>query len=328
MRASVERNGAILLGENFTVDGHWKRAFRVVTHFHSDHIIQLNRSVTECSWIIATKPTLDVLNTLGYTIPKNKRLELGYNVTINIESEKLTLHPSDHVFGSAQVEVTTLNGETIAYTGDFKNPGKGTPILDPDILIIESTYGKPEFTRKFKDEVEQLTADYINDALTKLPVRIYGYHGKIQEIMKRLREHGIIAPFVVDGKIMEITQVAISNGMRIDDVFSVEQAKEQGIIKDNWYIEFLHFNQFKKRISKFTNFLLSGWEFETPIRRIDKSSYGIAFSDHADFEDLIYYVDNSKARFVITEGGRRGYSRELAKYINLLLKRRSISLPD
>ncbi|ABP94326.1 MULTISPECIES: MBL fold metallo-hydrolase [Metallosphaera] len=327
MNVRIERNGAILIGENFTVDGHWKRNFRIVTHFHSDHTLQLSSSVKECLGVIATPPTMQVLEVLGYKIARNKRLDLNYGVTINVDEERLTLHPSDHVFGSAQVEIIT-NEETIAYTGDFKNPEKGTPILNPDILIIESTYGKPEFTRKFKGEVEQLMSDFINDAVVKMPVRIYGYHGKLQEVMRVLRKNGVIAPFIVDGKVRDITRIAISNGIQIEDVFSKEEAEAQGILKDRWYIEFLHFNQFKQRDSLHANFLLSGWEFEVPVKRIDKVSTSIAFSDHADFEDLIYYVDNSKAKLIIAEGGRRGYSKELSKHIRNILKRNSISLPE
>lgn len=171
-------------------------------------------------------------------------------------------------------------------------------------------------------------SDFINDAVVKMPVRIYGYHGKLQEVMRVLRKNGVIAPFIVDGKVRDITRIAISNGIQIEDVFSKEEAEAQGILKDRWYIEFLHFNQFKQRDSLHANFLLSGWEFEVPVKRIDKVSTSIAFSDHADFEDLIYYVDNSKAKLIIAEGGRRGYSKELSKHIRNILKRNSISLPE
>ncbi|AWR99346.1 MBL fold metallo-hydrolase [Metallosphaera hakonensis] len=327
MKVGIEPNGAILVGEYFTIDGHWKRNYRIVTHFHSDHTLQLQKSVLECVGIIATPPTMEVLETLGYKVPQNKKINLNYRIPIQVQEEELTLYPSDHVFGSAQVEISMPSG-TVAYTGDFKNPEKKTPILHPDILVIESTYGKPEFVRPFKGEVEQLMADYVNDAVTHMPVRIYGYHGKLQEAMRVLRERGVIAPFIVNGKIRDITKIAISYGLEIQDVFTTEEARDQGILKDGWYIEFMHFNQFKNRSPDHTNFILSGWEFNEALKRIDKYSFSIAFSDHADFEDLIYYVDSSKAKKIIAEGGRRGHSRELATYIRKRLGRDAISLPS
>ncbi|QKQ99995.1 MBL fold metallo-hydrolase [Metallosphaera tengchongensis] len=326
MEVRIDDNGAVLIGRNFTVDGHWKRNFRIVTHFHADHIGQLKSSIKECMGIISTLPTLEVLEALGYNVPENKRIPLTYGMTTDIDSEKLTLHRSDHVFGSAQVEVEGEE-ETVAYTGDFKNPGEGTPILNPDVLIIESTYGKPEFRREFKREVNQLLADYVNDALSRGPVRMYGYHGKIQEAMKVLREMGVIAPFVVDEKIHRITEIAVKHGVNISDFYALPKAMEEGIMKDGWYVEFKHFNNFKSRDNKFANFLLSGWEFNLAVKRIDKSSFSVSFSDHADFDDLVYYIDNSKAKVIITDGGRGGYSRELAKYVSSVLKKKAFSLP-
>jgi len=328
MEVHIDSRGAILVGENFTIDGHWKKNFRVVTHFHSDHTLQLERSVEVCYGIISTPATHDVLKVLGYKVPLRKEFRLNYGMRADIDNEFITLHPSDHVFGSAQVEILTSKGTKVVYTGDFKSPGTGTPILDADVLIIESTYGRPDFVRPFKDDVPQLFADYVNDAVTKGPVRVFAYHGKVQEAMRVLRSSGVIAPFVADGKVRQITEVAMKHGMKLKDVFSIQEAKDQGIIRTGWYVEFKHFNEFWKRDGSHFNFLLSGWEFVEPIKKVGKNSFSVAFSDHADFEDLIYYIDNSRAGLIVAEGGRRGYSKELASYVSEVLKRRSISLPS
>lgn len=326
---NIYPNGAIVVGNNFTIDGHWNRPFRVITHFHSDHIIELDKSIRECAGIISTPITIDILNALGYKIPKFKDMRMEYDIKVKVDEEIIELKKSEHVIGSAQVLIRLEDGLEVAYTGDFKNPGKGTPILNPNILIIEATYGKPGLRRPFKDEVEVLLGDYVRDYLVKGPVRIYGYHGKIQEVMMKLREQGIDAPYIVSGKIDEITKIAIKYGLRIDNVYSSSSADAAEIIKSNWYISFHHYLEFSKKRnnSKFTDFLITGWEFKQPIRKLDERSYIVALSDHADFDELIYYVDNSAADVIITDGGRKSYARELAEYISKYLGKKAFSLP-
>lgn len=327
MFIDILNNGAIVVGNNFTIDGHAERNFRVVTHFHADHIPHLKKSIQSCLGIIATPPTLDVLEVFNYEIPKKKKIGLNYNIPLGIEDETVELVVAEHIFGAAQVIISNRDGERVGYTGDFKNPDKGTPILKVDTLIIDATYGKPDFRRKFKHEVENLFSDYVNDSLVYGPVRIYAYHGKIQEAMRILRAHGIVAPFIVDGKVKEVTEVAIKHGVNIRDIFYAKSNEAKEIIKNGWYIEFKHYHEFKNRDKNFTNFLLTGWEFEEPIRQIDNKSRIVALSDHGDFDDIIYYIDSSPASLIITDGGRKGYSKELAEYVRRYLGKKAISLP-
>ncbi|NON63499.1 MBL fold metallo-hydrolase, partial [Acidianus sp. RZ1] len=282
MSIDILKNGAILLGERFVVDGHYSRDFRIITHFHADHIAQLKKSISECIGLISTPVTIDVLSVLGYDIPFKKRFGINYGIKMKVEDEELSLQPSDHVFGSSQVVVSNKEGEKIGYTGDFKNPGHGTPILDVDILVIDSTYGSPMFRRNFKNDIEMLFADHVNDSLTRGPVKIFAYHGKIQEAMRVLRKYGVVAPFIVDDKIRKVTEIAKKYGYIKDDIFTSESEEGKEIIKEGWYIEFEHFNKSKQRDGRYMNYILSGWEFSEPIRSIDSRTKVVAMSDHAD----------------------------------------------
>lgn len=202
----ILKNGAILIGKNFTVDGHYKRLFRAVTHFHSDHLTELEKSLKECTSIIGTPATIEALDVLGYIVPKHKKFPLEYGIEIELSGERIKLEKAEHILGAAQVLIETDETE-IAYTGDFREPGKGTKILNPDILIIDATYGNPRLVRQFKQDVDMLFADYVSDELLKRPVKIYGYYGKIQEAMKILRKYGVEAPFLVDNKIEKLTRI-------------------------------------------------------------------------------------------------------------------------
>ncbi|MCQ4343132.1 MAG: MBL fold metallo-hydrolase, partial [Sulfolobaceae archaeon] len=76
----VTDSGAILLGRNFEIDGYAKRPFRGVTHFHSDHIVDIGKSVRDGLFVIGTEITLEALEILGERIPKSKKLHLDYGV--------------------------------------------------------------------------------------------------------------------------------------------------------------------------------------------------------------------------------------------------------
>ncbi|BBG27330.1 MBL fold metallo-hydrolase [Sulfuracidifex tepidarius] len=326
MLPKILKNGAIILGENFVADGFDEKPFRIISHFHADHIGELSKSISKSLGLIATPATLEVLN-LDFNIPPRKTFAINYGIPTYFDNEVLTLEKAEHVFGSCQVLVKLENGTTIGYTGDFKNPLKGTPILKSDVLVIESTYGSEKYRRRFKHEVEDLFYGYVNDALTRGHVTIYSYHGKAQEAMLLLRQSGVIAPFITQGKMMKITEIARKYGYKIEDVFDSSSEEGKQVMKDDWYIEFRHYNEFKKRYSRGTNFVLSGWEFGSAVRRIDPNSYVISFSDHADFDDLLYYVDNSPASMIIVDGGRKGHAKELAEAIRTKLGRKSTYMP-
>ncbi len=315
--AWVSTKGAVLLGKAFAVDGHADRPVRVVTHIHTDHIIGLRESILFCDLIIATPATHDMLAEIGYRVPEEKRLSLSYHSPLIFSGETLTLIPSRHIPGSAQVLVEA-NEYRVGYTSDFKLPG--TPIMrDLDVLVIESTYGKPEWRRPFKDEVEQLLVDAVVSGLGHGPVVIYGYYGKLQEVMEILRAHGIAAPFIMPQRVYKLTRIAVKHGMNIYDYHYERSREAEEIIKEGYYVYFAHMNSHTRRYSSITHIgtkiILSGWEFDSPIKKIDENTWLIAFSDHADFDDLIKYIDESRPRLLIVDSFRDGASKELAKYV-------------
>ncbi|AAY80157.1 MBL fold metallo-hydrolase [Sulfolobus acidocaldarius] len=322
----ILKNGAILIGKNFTVDGHYKRLFRAVTHFHSDHLTELEKSLKECTSIIGTPATIEALDVLGYIVPKHKKFPLEYGIEIELSGERIKLEKAEHILGAAQVLIETDETE-IAYTGDFREPGKGTKILNPDILIIDATYGNPRLVRQFKQDVDMLFADYVSDELLKRPVKIYGYYGKIQEAMKILRKYGVEAPFLVDNKIEKLTRIFTKYEGDLKNVVSLNTPEGREVLKNNWYVAFEHATQFKKRDKFHANFLLDGWLIDNIIKTLDQNSFVIGMSSHADFEETVYYIDNTSADLIVVDGSRSQYAKDLASYINTHMKKKAVVLP-
>ncbi|WFO75283.1 MBL fold metallo-hydrolase [Desulfurococcaceae archaeon MEX13E-LK6-19] len=329
----ITKRGAILLGKNFAVDGPEKRPVRVITHAHSDHLIGLEESLQYSSMVIATPATIELilelcrLNTTYRVLFKQKAVPLDYNQEININGEKLTLLYSNHILGSAQVLVET-NGYRLGYTGDFRI--KNTPVMkDLDILVIEATYGSPKTIREFKDEVEDYIVDAVLDGLSRdEPVRIYGYYGKLQEVMVLLRNKGIKEPFIMPPKIYRITKIAVKYGYEIDNFYNSNTREAMEIKRTGRYILFQHMMTASRRnLDKGVNIVLSGWEFDKPIKKIDRNTWLIAYSSHADFNELLEYVEKAQPKVLIVDNSRESYAYEFANEVSKRLKIPAIVLP-
>uniref|UniRef100_A0A7J3ZKZ9 Exonuclease n=1 Tax=Fervidicoccus fontis TaxID=683846 RepID=A0A7J3ZKZ9_9CREN len=339
MKKLIAETGAILLGRKFEVDGFAGRPFRVVTHFHSDHVVGLSASKRSSISIIATRATLESLEVLSYGIPEHKSLPLDYRRSLELENERITLIESRHVFGSCQVLVEGERGELYGYTSDFKLPG--TPIMrDLDYLVVDATYGAPYMVRRFKREVNYLFADLVTSLLSKgKPVWVLAYYGKIQEAMEILRRHGIEAPFLMPEKVYRLTRVAVKHGLRINDFHSDRSSEAKEVVHDRWYVYFQHANAARRGPKDVASITLTGWIFDEPIKKASTSSwesYYVALSDHADFEDTLYYVEEARPKVVVIDAYRSSqrvakmFARELSRFKlkSLVLPRVDEALPS
>ncbi len=331
----IKETGGVLLGKSFVVDGFWNRFARVITHAHSDHLRGLRDSIIHSSLIIATPLTLELALELA-GIPSNlrylykrKALPLDYNERVDVNGEYITLIPSNHIPGSAQVLVET-SGYRIGYTGDFKL--EGTPVMKGlDVLVIESTYGRPDYRRPFKQEVYELLVDSVNDGLLEGgPVVVYGYYGKLQEAMKILREHGVTEPFLMPPKMYRITKVIERYGYSVGEYYNTMSRDGRVLLSSTTrYVLFQHMNRAKYRnLRRGLNIILSGWEFHEPVKKVDRNTWLIALSDHADYDDLIKYVEEASPRLVVVDNSRQGEAYELARGIREKLGVEAIVLPS
>ncbi|OYT49043.1 MAG: exonuclease [Desulfurococcales archaeon ex4484_42] len=306
-------DGGIKVGNDIVIDGFDSSLFRVITHIHSDHVVSLDRSVSIGSKLIGTALTIEWLKILK-SLPNNYKLtSLDYGEKIKINDMRLELIKACHIPGSSQVKIELNNGVTLTYTSDFKKPGTETPIIESDVVIIDAVYGRPEYVREFDEYIDEVMADFIKQLLSEGPVYIYGYYGKIQEVMALLRNYGIETPYIVPLKHYKLCKIAERFGLRFGDYVLAGTDEALDIMKDDWYIYFSHMG---RRITSLGNHvILSGWEFSRPFRRINSRSWLIAFSDHADFKGLVKYVVESNARVVIVNKPRSTGAEEFAEYL-------------
>jgi putative mRNA 3-end processing factor len=310
--AGVTSKGAILLGKNVVADGPADRPIRVVTHIHSDHIINLNYNIKRSVYIVATPTTLEMLEVLGYRIPKEKRLGLEYLKPIRIEDELLTLHRSRHIAGSAQVLVEAENYR-VGYTGDFKLPGT-PPLKDLDVLIIDATYGSPIKDRRWSEwEVVTALIKLIDEKIKEGPVWIYGFNGKLQEVMVELRLRGVKEVFVADKLTLKLMKIASKfYGVDIGRLVPLSE-----FVEEEPAVVFLRsslFRDYRRRPG--THVRLTGREFRDVVVKVSDRVYNVSFSDHATFKEVIKYIEEARPKKVIVDAYRGEDARLTAKYIN------------
>ncbi|WP_440059187.1 MBL fold metallo-hydrolase [Thermogladius sp. 4427co] len=307
---------AIVVGKYYAIDGFDNKPIRVVTHIHSDHLIGLGKSVIASNYIIGTPLTLDMIEVLDYLsdesidIFRAKKKPLNYGEKFYYNNSTLSLIENEHIFGSAQVLVE-VDGYRVGYTGDIKLGGRTKIMKDLDVLIIESTYGSPSYVRPFKDIVEEVLVDLVRYGLRKYGrVIIYGYHGKLQEAMYILRRNGIEAPFTMPERVYKSTKVLEQYGVYIGNYYSHGEK-----IDSDQYIRFEHFHQarFRRIDGSSLNIILTGWEFKNPSRKVDEHTWVVALSDHADFDELISYVEIADPKMVVVDGSRNGEPFQLAR---------------
>jgi len=328
VKARVTKNGAVLLGCSVACDAFDdSMPLRVVTHAHADHLSGLRKSLKFCSKVLMTHATRDLAETLNESLNlREAPLEtVDYGKVIRYGAEQIMLVKADHILGAAQVLIEDAGGIRIGYTGDFRIDG--TPVLECDILVVEATYGSPSCRRSFNVDVRELLVSMVEKRLRGGTVYVFGYHGKLQEVMQLLRDADVSVPFVMPERVYQVTKVCEQHGMRLG-CLSLSTDKEGHELLDGNLpcVAFYHMNSRQYVGLRNARICVSGWEFHLPCRQIGEREHLVALSDHSDFDGLIEYVRRSKAKHIITDN-YRSQGAVLAKEIRKRLGVSAVAMP-
>jgi len=329
MKANVTAKGAVQLGKYLACDAFdEKMPLRVVTHAHADHMMGLRQSLRTCEKVLMTKATKDLIDVLRSPLFLMGGFveTLDYGKTLQHEEEWITFFRADHILGAAQVLVEDVEGTRIVFTGDFRIDE--TPVLDADVLVMEATYGSPLCKRSFRENVRDLLVSLVEEGLKQGTVYVFGYHGKLQEVMQILHKAGVKAPFVVPERVFHVSKICERHGMRLGRLMlSVEKEAKELLEGNAPCIAFYHMGS-KRRVGQGSfRVYVSGWEFDSPCREFADKEYVVALSDHSDFDGLIEYVRRSKPKLVITDNFRVGHARTLVKEIRKRFGISALALP-
>jgi len=268
--------------------------FSFLSHSHSDHLFRAKKP------LIMSDETFELARIRGYNY--ERLMEIPKNIS---------LIDSGHMIGSKSLYIKDEN-ESLLFTGDFSTNSrafiKGLKIKECDSLIIESTFGKPEFI--FPDATTEVkrAKDFVNDNLKKDYLTVLmGYPlGKMQEIMHYFKDHSSILHPEIEKYEKALNKFGLCNAnncrLNPDILFS------PSLNSKNEY-----FSRFKKtRGMKFAVF--SGWNLNPYYKRRFGADEGFTLSDHADFKELLNTVKKSKAKNVYVH---HGYSKEFKKFLRI-----------
>jgi len=326
-RALVTKNGAVLLGDSVACDAFdATRPLRVVTHAHADHLYGLRKSIKCCEKVVMTKATRDLCETLNGLKLRDQCIHtLEYNKVLEYKGEKISLLRADHILGASQVLVENAGGIRIAWSGDFRL--EGTNAVNCDVLVVEATYGSPACRRNFDVDVRTLLVEMIERRLRGGAVYVFGYHGKLQEVMQILRNADVQVPFVLPEHVYKVTKVCEEHGMNLGCIIQATTPEGHELLDANLpCVAFYHMNQRMHVGHHNARISVSGWEFQKPCRQIGDREYLVALSDHSDFNGLIEYVRRTHAKQVITDNYRSNGD-ALAKEITKRLGVSAVAMP-
>ena len=300
---NVRYEGGVYLPEhNLWLDPWEAKRFAFISHAHSDHIAPHDE-------IVLSEGTARLMQA---RLPgKRKEHILPFGEQRRVHDVDLMLLPAGHIFGSAQIFLQTEN-ESLLYTGDFKlRPGKSAEAAEwihADTLIMETTFGRPRYrfppTEQVVDQIIAFCRETIDDG--GLPV-LLGYSlGKAQEILCALEGAGLMP--MLHGSVFEMTRIYEQLGRSFCKYARYNPNEIAG--KVLICPPSANRSRMLEKIPRKRVAMVSGWAIDPNAVYRYQVDAAFPLSDHADYGDLIRYVDLVQPKRVLT---LHGFAAEFAR---------------
>jgi DNA ligase I, ATP-dependent (dnl1) len=290
-------NGLYLPQLDWWLDAHLPVERSFVSHAHSDHTA-LHREIL-CSAGTAR---------LMHARLPGERIEhiLPFGQTEQFTADTtVTLHPAGHIFGSAQILLDHPARGTLLYTGDFKlRPGlSAEPCATPhaDTLIMETTFGRPHYVFPPTEKVLQDIAHFCHETLSDggTPV-LFGYSlGKSQELLTGLAAANL--PVMLHPQTLKLTRIYEELGHTFPPYRDFNHAELAGHVvicppqtRDSHFV---------RNIPRRRTAVITGWAIDPGAIYRYQTDAAFPLSDHADFPDLLRFVEAVNPKRVLTVHG-------------------------
>jgi len=305
-------NGAVHLPRlGLWLDAHEPRTDKervFVSHAHSDHIADHRE-------VILTPPTAQLMDErlpgerVQHVLPFAQVRDFDFDGA----GFKITLLPAGHIFGSAMALIESA-GESLLYTGDFKlRRGLSAEPCKPqhaDILIMETTFGRSQYVFPPTEDVLKSVIRFCREALDndETPV-LLGYSlGKSQELLCSLGEAGF--PLMLHGTIFRLTKIYERFGQCFPGYERYDSGSARGkvlLCPPNVINSAMLRNLKPTRTA-----ILTGWAVDPNCKYRYQSDAAFPLSDHADFPDLLKFVEMVAPKRVYT---LHGFAAEFAQVL-------------
>ncbi len=289
------RHGLYLPQIDWWLDAPRPTARSFVSHAHFDHMAR--HQLTLCTeatarLMHARQPARREL----LTQPFGRSFELAPGC-------QATFLPAGHIAGSAQLLLESEHGRLL-YSGDFKlRPGRAAePCVVPraDVLIMETTFGLPKYRLPPAEETIAAMVRFCRETLAAgaVPV-LLGYSlGKAQEILACLA--GAELPVMLHPEILRLTRLCEQLGFSFPAYRDFDPLAAPGHVviappqsSKAWLA----------RLAPRRTAMLTGWALDAATKYQTGCDAAFPLSDHADFPELLEFVERAQPRRVITVHG-------------------------
>jgi DNA ligase 1 len=298
------RGGSIFLPQvDLWCDAHKPTDFSFVSHAHFDHLAMHRR-------IITSEGTRRLMASRMPGEREEIVLPFETPYALNAETE-LTLHPAGHIFGSAMLRLMR-EGESLLYTGDFKlRPGRSAEKCVPpraDVVIMETTFGQPRYVMPPTKDVLAGIISFCRQSLEDgdVPV-LFGYSlGKSQELLSSLAEAAL--PVMLHPQTLKMTRIYEELGQTFPpyEPFTLTEVAGHVVVcppqanQSGWL----------RKIKRRRTAMVTGWAIDPAAIYRYQTDAAFPLSDHADFADLLRFVELVQPKRVLTV---HGYVEEFAR---------------
>ena len=289
------RQGLYLPQLDWWLDAPRPAARSFVSHAHFDHMAKHRLSLcTEATARLmhARQPLPREL----LTLPFDRTHEL-------VPGCRVTLLPAGHILGSAQLFAESEHGRLL-YSGDFKlRPGRAAEVCSTpraDVLIMETTFGLPKYKLPPAAEVIADMVRFCRETLAAgaIPI-LFGYSlGKAQEILASLA--GAELPVMLHPEILRLTGLCEKLGLTFPAYREFDALAAPGHVviappqsSKAWLA----------RLAPRRTAMITGWALDSATKYQMGCDAAFPLSDHADYPELLEYVERVQPRRVLTVHG-------------------------
>ncbi len=290
------QRGLHLPSHDLWLDPQRGKPLAFVSHAHSDHIARHRE-------VLMTAATARFMRErLG-----GKRTEhvAAFGERRDYAGGRATLLPAGHILGSAQLYFETDAG-SLLYTGDFKlAPGLAAERCESrcaDTLVMETTFGLPRYVMPPRAEVAARIVNFCRESLDAdtVPV-LLGYSlGKAQEIIRIVLDAGL-TPMLHESvwKMTAIHRELCADfpdgGVR----FRAPSAKGHVLV----FPPNAATSADLEKIGARRTAILTGWALDPGAKYRARCDEAFPLSDHADYAELLHYVELVQPKRVLTVHG-------------------------
>lgn len=283
----------------------------IVTHAHADHARK------GCRRYLTSKDGERMLRTR--LMGRGEIETIAYGECVEYRGVRVSLHPAGHILGSSQVRVE-YKGEVWVVSGDYKvGPDVTCAAFEPircHTFITEATFAKPYYRWPDQQAVfAEINTWWRENQRAKRASLLFAYSlGKAQRLIAGVDAK--IGPMYAHPDVEAINIDYRATGIPLPPTPSTLGAQapfrwhESLVIAPPSAVDTHWARQFGERTTAFA----SGWMLIPSMAERRGFERGFVLSDHADWEELLWAIEETGAeRVYVTHGDEEDLIRELTQ---------------